>query len=299
MKKYMYYKNIRIWNIEVNILGDFMKKSRKFIFIITIILILVLTSCQDNLNSQAEKSNGKIHLYGEKHNIQKILDKELEIWGEYYTKDNMRHLFIESPYYTAEFLNLWMKSDNDDIFEEIYNDWKGTQSYSESVKEFYKKIKSLYPETIFHGTDVGHQYDTIGQRYLNYLKDNNLENSEKYLMTEEIIEQGKHFYNYFDDEYRENKMVDNFIREFDKLKDENVMGIYGAAHTVFGKKAYKSSVYNMATQLKELYGDNISSNDLSLLGRYIKPLAVVLFLLFIVVLIGMFVIIRKQKKKIL
>lgn len=137
MKKYMYYKNIRIWNIEVNILGDFMKKSRKFIFIITIILILVLTSCQDNLNSQAEKSNGKIHLYGEKHNIQKILDKELEIWGEYYTKDNMRHLFIESPYYTAEFLNLWMKSDNDDIFEEIYNDWKGTQSYSESVKEFY------------------------------------------------------------------------------------------------------------------------------------------------------------------
>lgn len=267
-----------------------MKKLKNFMFFVLLILMLIMTACQAkvpvdsaiplekspvDLATPLEKSTGQIYLYGEYHGIEKILKKELEIWGEYYSKNNMRHLFIELPYYNAEFLNLWMKSDNDDILEEMYNDWKGTASYSSHVKDFYKKIKSQYPETIFHGTDVGHQYNTTGERFLKYLKDNNLENTEQYILTQQTIDQGKYFYSRSDDSYRENKMVENLIREFDKLKDENVMGIYGSAHTVFDAMGYKSdSVLNMATQLKERYGDNIYSEDLSWISKDIEPLRV-------------------------
>jgi len=51
------------------------------------------------------------------------MDKEFELWHEYYNNKNMRHLFVELPYYTAEFLNIWMKSDSDEILDELYNDW--------------------------------------------------------------------------------------------------------------------------------------------------------------------------------
>lgn len=32
--------------------------------------------------------------------VDKILNKELKLWNEYHLNENMRHLFIESPYYT-------------------------------------------------------------------------------------------------------------------------------------------------------------------------------------------------------
>jgi len=59
------------------------------------------------------------HLYGEAHGEDKIIEKELEIWKSYYQEKNLRHLFIESPYYTAELLNLWMNEDNNEILNEI------------------------------------------------------------------------------------------------------------------------------------------------------------------------------------
>lgn len=80
----------------------------------------------------------------------------------------MRHLFVELSYYTAEFLNIWMQSDNDNILELVYNDWNGTALYNPYTKEFFKNIKNKCPETIFHGTDVGHQYHSTGERFLLY-----------------------------------------------------------------------------------------------------------------------------------
>lgn len=59
--------------------------------------------------------------------------------------------------------------------------------------------------------------------YLEYLKSNNLEGSEQYLLAQEAIEQSRHYYGHSDHVYRENMMVENFIREFDKLSDESVM----------------------------------------------------------------------------
>ncbi len=255
-----------------------MKKSKIIMLVVILIMLLLLTACPVSNKpvgsfEPSDKSSGQIYLYGENHGVEKILEKELEIWGEYYNKDNMRHLFIEYPYYTAEFLNLWMQSDSDNILDNIYDDLEGTAAHNPHVKEFYKKIKDRYPETIFHGTDVGHQYNTTGQTALKYLKDNNMENTEQYLLTQEAIEQGKYYYKHSDDAYRENKMTENFIREFDKLKDENVMGIYGGAHTTFGAMEYiTNSVPNMATQLKGRYGDNIFSEDLSWIVKDIEPL---------------------------
>lgn len=258
-----------------------MKNTRLFMVVVTLIVMSALVACSNNTMhvekvTSLDQSKGQIYLYGEHHGIEKILEKEFELWHEYYYKDNMRHLFIEYPYYTAEFLNIWIQSDSDDILDELFEDWIGTASYKYSIKEFYKKIKSECPETVFHGTDVGHQYNTTGQRFLKHLKENNLEGTEKYLLTQDAIEQGKYYYGRSDDLYRENKMVENFIREFDALKDENIMGIYGAAHTDFNAMAYKTnkSVPCMANQLKARYSDSINSEDLSWLMKEIEPIRV-------------------------
>lgn len=183
----------------------------------------------------------------------------------------MRHLFVEYPYYTAEFLNQWLQSDNDDILDAIYDDWAGTLSHNPEIKEFLKQIKSQCPETIFHGTDVGHQYDTTGERFLQTLREQNQENSEQYKLAQENMEQGRYYYDNDGDVYRENKMAENFIREYDRLIGEQVMGIYGAAHTGLDARDSTQSVDCMAKQLKGKYGDLISSEDLSQIAKDIEP----------------------------
>jgi hypothetical protein len=247
------------------------KNGYIFSFIIILALLTTFTACSENsaVNVETEsssKSSKKIYLYGEKHGVKKIMDKEFELWHEYYNNKNMRHLFVELPYYTAEFLNIWMKSDSDEILDELYNDWIGTALYNPYTKEFYKKIKSNCPETIFHGTDVGHQYDTTGQRFLKYLEENNLKDSEKYRLAHEAVKQGKYYYENSDDVYRENKMVENFIREYDALNGECIMGIYGNAHTSLDAMDFTDSVPCMANQLKDIYKDIIYSEDLSWLA---------------------------------
>lgn len=221
--------------------------------------------------SVVTQASGSIYLYGEAHGQAKILDKEFELWSEYYRNEGMRHLFVELSFFTAEYLNLWMQSDDDDILEAIYEDWAGTASHNPYTKAFYQKIKSECPETIFHGTDVGHQYNTTGSRYLSYLVANDLTESEAYILTVEAIQQGRYFYSKDDDLYRENKMTENFIREFEKLGSESIMGIYGSAHTGLDEMDHSQSIPCMANQLQEHYGDNIYSEDLSWTTKDIEP----------------------------
>lgn len=253
-----------------------MAKRKILVVIISIFTILMLSACSSTINQETKpisplQETGKIYLYGESHGVKKILEKEFELWYDYYNNEGMRHLFVEYPYYTAEFLNIWMQSDNNDILDDIYDDWEHTQSQVPEVKEFYEKIKIHCPETIFHGTDVGHQYNTIGNRFLEYLKKNQQEDSDQYVLAQEVIEQGKYYYDQSDDVYRENKMTENFIREFDKLDGENIMGIYGAAHTGLEAMDYTNSVPCMANQLKEYYGDILYTEDLSDLAKDIGP----------------------------
>ena len=167
----------------------------KKIILLVLLSACTLISCNDSVaQPSGERISGQIYLYGEQHGEEKIMNKEFELWREYYTNENMRHLFIELPYYTAEFLNLWMQSDSDTILEEVYNDLAGTAMGVPHTKEFYKMFKKDCPKTIFHGTDVGHQYNSTGERYLKYLEANNLKDSGQYLLAKETIEQGKQYY---------------------------------------------------------------------------------------------------------
>ncbi|WP_342547987.1 hypothetical protein NST69_30765 [Paenibacillus sp. FSL P2-0089] len=221
------------------------------------------------------KATGQIYLYGESHGVAKIMDKEYEAWSDYYHNKGMRHLFVEQSYYAAEYLNLWMQSDNDDILEELYQDWEGTESHTPYTKTFYKKIKSECPETIFHGTDIGHGPDTTGERFLSYLKANDLTGSEIYTLTTEAIQQGQRYYRSYDNVYRENKMTENFIREFEKLGNESIMGIYGAAHTgVNEMELITQSVPCMANQLQKHYGSNLHTEDISWMVKDIDRIRV-------------------------
>ena len=212
-------------------------------------------------------SKGQIWLYGENHSDPKCLEKELEIWGAFYT-EGMRDLFIEMPFYTAELLNEWMHSDSNRILTEIYWDWEGTEAYSTDYLKFFRQIKENYPETVFHGTDVGHQYKTTGKRYLDMLKEAGKEGSAEYARAVEIIEQGKQYYKALQSDYRENCMAANFIWEFDKLADKDVMGIYGAAHTDPYSMDYYGRVDSMAKQLAACYGEALHATDL----HYADPL---------------------------
>ena len=62
---------------------------------------------------------GTIYLYGEQHGVKKITDKELALWRAYYTK-GLRHLFLELPSYTAEYLNMWLREKDNTILEEVF-----------------------------------------------------------------------------------------------------------------------------------------------------------------------------------
>lgn len=214
----------------------------------------------------------QIFLYGELHSNEAILEREFELWAAHYKK-GMRHLFVELPYYSAEFLNLWMKAKDDTLLLACHEDMKGAAGYSQASLDFYKKIKAECPETVFHGTDVGHQYGTTGKRYLEYLKAQGQEKSEHYRLAEENIEQGKrHYHPEVDDAYRENKMVENFVREFEALKKSDVVGIYGAAHTVVGAMNFRThEIPGMASQLHEKYGDALKTENLALWWLDHKP----------------------------
>lgn len=244
------------------------KRASIIVFVVVLIMMSALSACsnistQGDISAPTSQPTGQIYLYGEQHGVAKILDKEFELWYEYYHNKGLRHLFVELPYYTAEFLNKWLQSDSDDIFDALYGDCAGTAAHNPDTKEFYKKIKRQCPETIFHGTDVGHQYDTTGERFLKYLQVNNSEGSEQYLLGQKAIEQGKYYYGHSDNVYRENMMVENFIGEFDKLSGESIMGIFGSAHTGLDDMDNTHSVPCMANQLKKHYGDIIRSDDLS------------------------------------
>lgn len=234
--------------------------KRRLSLILFLITIMLMSACTKSESKRT--TTGNIFLYGEVHGKKVILDKELEHWGEYYNEQNMRHLFVELPYYTAEFLNEWMGAEDDAILDAIYKDFKGTACHTPDVLAFYRRIKKEYPETIFHGTDVGHQFNTTGKRFLEYLEALDEKDSKRYKRAQEIIEQGQQYYQEKDALYRENKMIENFKWAFDALENESIMGIYGAYHTPVD--ADKSTLI-MATSLKETYNEQLTSEDLTCL----------------------------------
>lgn len=210
---------------------------------------------------------GEIYLYGEYHANERLLQKELELWRDCYTR-GMRYLFVEQAYYTAQYFNLWMQAEDDTILLEVFKDWEGSLSYNELVLDFYRSIKADCPETIFVGTDIGHQYETTGARYEAYLRAEGQLTSEEYKRADACVIQGRSFYLESDpdkqDIYRENAMVQNFIAAVERLPaGTDIMGIYGAAHTDPTALSWGGTVDSMAKQLAAYYGDKLHCTDLT------------------------------------
>ena len=236
--------------------------------VLLLALLLGLGLLWNNANNTSN-STDEIYLYGEWHSDSHILDRELEIWGEYYKK-GMRDLFVEYPYTDAQFLNLWMQADDDELLDQQFKDWEGTAGGTEIVKDFLKQIKKNYPKTVFHGTDVGHTWHSTGPRYLKYLKSTGQMDTEEYQRALLNIQQGKRYARIRQtneeaaEQYREDRMVENFQRSYQELEETHrtdIMGIYGNAHIV--NTGYLNAEYYMAKQLKESYGEKLYTTDLT------------------------------------
>lgn len=223
-----------------------------------------------DLKDFSKESKEGILLYGETHDYNGIKKIEADLWGKYYKEYGMRNLFIEYSYVDAQFLNMWMKSDDDKILNELFKDYEKTLAYSEENINFFKEIKKKYPETVFHGTDLGHTYKTGGKRYLKYLEENGKAGTDDYNKAVESMNQGKKYYE--DDEnattYRENIMVNNFVKEYEKLEDKRIVGIYGTAHVLPYSDDYYCEGPCMAKQLDEKYGNILNIEDLCTLEKY-------------------------------
>ena len=237
--------------------------------VLILVLILALLGLLWNNVNNTSNSTDEIYLYGEWHSDSHILDRELEIWGEYYKK-GMRDLFVEYSYADAQFLNLWMQADEDELLEQQIKDWEGTAAGTEVVKNFLKQIKENYPKTVFHGTDVGHTWHSTGPRYLKYLKSTGQMDTEEYQRALLNIQQGKRYARICQtneeaaEQYREDRMVENFQRSYQELEETHrtdIMGIYGNAHIV--NTGYLNAEYYMAKQLKESYGEKLHTTDLT------------------------------------
>jgi hypothetical protein len=253
-------------------------KNKTFVFALLAMILLIMLAggvafFLRRAQAAGAQSAGQIYLYGEAHGSEKILNEEFELWQTYYTECGMRHLFVELPYYTAEYLNLWMQAEDDAILDQFFEDIQGTAGCTEYNKAFYQRIKEACPETVFHGTDVGHTFWSTGRRYIEALEAADQKDTEAYSRASENIMQGALYY--FNSEadgqdhaYRETKMIENFIREFDALPEgTSIMGIYGNAHTdLEGIAAGTTDLPCMANQLKEKYGDALHTVDLTLLS---------------------------------
>ena len=125
-------------------------------------------------------SAGRIHLFGEAHQLGDHLNKQFELWRDFYTNDGMRHLFLEYPFFTAGFLNAWMRDDGDDILKAIFEDYRYIMGDDPESVNFFRRIKNELPETVFHGTDIGHLYETTGARFLEFLRKRGQGDGERY-----------------------------------------------------------------------------------------------------------------------
>lgn len=214
-------------------------------------------------------SSGRIFMFGETHGVGAILERQLEIWGEFYHEYGMRHFFIEAPFFTGYWLNKWMQAGDDTILYALFADWRNSSKHNPYQLDFYRTIKREFPETVFHGIDVGHGSDTSGRRLITYFTDNNLTDTEAYALTRENMTQFEHFNRTQDHALRSSVyMPRNFIRAFDRLGDRDIMLVNGGAHTHLGYFFGQEGVPTLASVLHERYGDTLQIFDLT---RYAIP----------------------------
>lgn len=237
-------------------------------------MVIAISACQDD-SAKTDKAEA-IYLYGEEHGREADTDKEFSLWKDYYDKEGMRNLFLEVPNFVAGYLNLWMADDDDQILEILRDQYKYAQG---NKLKYYgtllRRIKKECPETVFYGTDLSMSFNSLGKNYLKYLEKH--KDEEEITRINEVIDQGEKMDSYIKKyqknqaeamlaksfDYRERCLVENFIYEFDKLKDKRIMGIYGAYHVTNPQKIQMGEAEIMGEQLKDHYGDIVSTNILS------------------------------------
>jgi len=256
---------------------------KRFLLILSLLIVAsVFVACGDDhdhnnysgyeVHEELSPSTGRIFMFGERHGNQTTMRRQLEIWGEFYHNNGMRHLFVELPYFAAEFLNIWMQAEDDTILLELFEDWRGTSLHVPYTLDFYRTIKADFPETIFHGTDVGHAADSTGQRFLRHLRDNGLTDGEQYRITNENIAQFRHFDSVGDHTLRSSVYKpQNFTREFDRLGNQDIMAIHGAGHVHFGYFDGRVGMPTLAYALQQRYGDNIEIFDMTRYALVAEP----------------------------
>ena len=125
-------------------------RLNKKILAILLIIVFILSGCnnKENINTSSESSdiekyfiknekpNNQLYIYGEIHGQKEILEAEFEYWQRYYN-DGMRHLFLEVPYYTAQYYNIWMKEDDNEILDFIFSNFKDTPSGNKEIYDFF------------------------------------------------------------------------------------------------------------------------------------------------------------------
>jgi len=234
-----------------------------FVLLAAVCLTAGILDSKDRSADVYPTEDTMIRLYGEAHGAKEYYDIEFKLWQGYYDA-GCRNLFCELPYYSAEFLNIWMHEDSDELLDIWFEEINGTLSGNKHYEEFLHEIKEACPETVFIGTDVGHQGETTGVRYLRYLEDRGEEDSEKYRLAQACIQQGADYYETRTQDdgispVREGYMVSNFENAYARCGGR-IMGIYGSYHTGL------SNPDLMAGQLQAYYGDVISSVKLSSLA---------------------------------
>lgn len=238
--------------------------------ILFLLLIFLVLYYNDNSRIDYEPvGEARIHLYGEAHGVKALYDAELKEWMKFYS-EGYRDLFVELPSYEGELLNEYMDAEDEEILMYLYDSLDGTAAHTKHFLNFYRAIKAQAPETIFHGTDLGHQYFSLGENYLKHLESEGLKDSEKYARAQIVAKQGRDWYEEYDcdGDFRESKMVENFAYEYEKLIGEKalegidesqvkIMGIYGGYHIAIADSTV------MAGMLKDKYGDTISCKYIS------------------------------------
>ncbi len=242
-----------------------MKNKIKTIIAFTLLsavcFVAIFFDYNDKSNDVYPTDDTKIMLYGESHGAKEYYDVESSLWKDCYN-DGLRDLFMELPYYSTAFLNIWMKEDTNALLDVWFEEINGTLSGNAFFYDFFCEIKETCPETVFYGTDVGHQGETTGARYLRYLEESGQTASENYRLAEECIAQGKAYYESDErhdgfSEIREAYMVSNFEAAYHRQGGGKIMGIYGSYHTDLDASD------RMAGRLKADLGNIISSVKVS------------------------------------
>ena len=205
--------------------------------------------------------NGRILLYGEFHGNQLHYERELALWTECYGQ-GMRDLILETPCYTAEYLNRWMRAESDDILDRLFLDYQGTLWDTPYHRAFFQALKETCPETVLHGVDIGTDSD-LGWRYIHLLDAEGLQDDPSYAQARECLSQGRTYSNkksppYAAAQYRDECLAENFTAVFDALGGRDVMGIFGCFHINGDDGARPFPEYvTMLDRLLSLYPDAI------------------------------------------